>query len=336
MCRMAPQVVFELEHFGMPFDRNDDGTIYQRPFGGHSANFGETIDPARVRGRRPHRPRDAAHAVPAQRARAHAVLRRVDGARPHARRRRRRARRRRLRNGNRRGHDPAGEGDDPRHRRRRAHLRGVDQRLHQHRRRPRHGRARGPAARGHGVLAVPPHGRGRRRRADHRRRARRGRDPAQLQRRALHGALRAEPEGSRVARRRVALDGPGDQGRPRLRTRQGLRPAQARSPRPRGHQQAPAVDPRDRASSSPTSIRSRSRFRWCRRSTTRWAASRPTSTGSAWRRSPAMRVPWFRASTRWANARACRCTAPTGSAPTRCSTCWCSGGRPATTSSSRT
>ena len=41
MCRMAPQVVYELEHFGMPFDRNEDGTIYQRPFGGHSQNFGE-------------------------------------------------------------------------------------------------------------------------------------------------------------------------------------------------------------------------------------------------------------------------------------------------------
>ncbi|HET6802194.1 MAG TPA: succinate dehydrogenase flavoprotein subunit [Casimicrobiaceae bacterium] len=41
MCRMAPQVVYELEHFGMPFDRNPDGTIYQRPFGGHSMNFGE-------------------------------------------------------------------------------------------------------------------------------------------------------------------------------------------------------------------------------------------------------------------------------------------------------
>src|ERR1700676_596547 len=40
MCKMAPQVVYELEHFGMPFDRNPDGTIYQRPFGGHSANFG--------------------------------------------------------------------------------------------------------------------------------------------------------------------------------------------------------------------------------------------------------------------------------------------------------
>jgi succinate dehydrogenase / fumarate reductase flavoprotein subunit len=41
MCKMAPQVVYELEHFGMPFDRNADGTIYQRPFGGHTANFGE-------------------------------------------------------------------------------------------------------------------------------------------------------------------------------------------------------------------------------------------------------------------------------------------------------
>jgi succinate dehydrogenase / fumarate reductase flavoprotein subunit len=41
LCRMAPQVVYELEHFGMPFDRNPDGTVYQRPFGGHSMNFGE-------------------------------------------------------------------------------------------------------------------------------------------------------------------------------------------------------------------------------------------------------------------------------------------------------
>ena len=41
LARKAPEVVIELEHFGMPFDRNPDGTIYQRPFGGHSANFGE-------------------------------------------------------------------------------------------------------------------------------------------------------------------------------------------------------------------------------------------------------------------------------------------------------
>ena len=41
LCREAPGAVYELEHLGMPFDRNADGTIYQRPFGGHSANFGE-------------------------------------------------------------------------------------------------------------------------------------------------------------------------------------------------------------------------------------------------------------------------------------------------------
>ncbi len=41
MCRQAPEVVVELEHFGMPFDRTDNGKIYQRPFGGHMSNFGE-------------------------------------------------------------------------------------------------------------------------------------------------------------------------------------------------------------------------------------------------------------------------------------------------------
>ena len=40
MCRKAPEAVYELEHFGMPFDRNQDGSVYQRPFGGHSQDFG--------------------------------------------------------------------------------------------------------------------------------------------------------------------------------------------------------------------------------------------------------------------------------------------------------
>jgi succinate dehydrogenase / fumarate reductase flavoprotein subunit len=40
LCREAPKVVIELEHFGMPFDRNENGTVYQRPFGGHMQNFG--------------------------------------------------------------------------------------------------------------------------------------------------------------------------------------------------------------------------------------------------------------------------------------------------------
>jgi succinate dehydrogenase / fumarate reductase flavoprotein subunit len=41
MCRKANEVVIELEHFGMPFDRLDNGKIYQRPFGGHTSNYGE-------------------------------------------------------------------------------------------------------------------------------------------------------------------------------------------------------------------------------------------------------------------------------------------------------
>ena len=41
MVREAPRAVYELEHYGMPFDRNENGTVYQRPFGGHSMNFGE-------------------------------------------------------------------------------------------------------------------------------------------------------------------------------------------------------------------------------------------------------------------------------------------------------
>lgn len=41
MCKEAVPAVYELEHFGMPFSRTDDGRIYQRPFGGHMRNYGE-------------------------------------------------------------------------------------------------------------------------------------------------------------------------------------------------------------------------------------------------------------------------------------------------------
>ena len=40
MCRTASRLVVELEHFGVPFSRLDNGKIYQRPFGGQSQNFG--------------------------------------------------------------------------------------------------------------------------------------------------------------------------------------------------------------------------------------------------------------------------------------------------------
>ncbi|HUX90807.1 MAG TPA: succinate dehydrogenase flavoprotein subunit [Gallionellaceae bacterium] len=45
MCRNAAEVVYELEHFGMPFDRLDNGKIYQRPFGGHMQDYGKNTVP---------------------------------------------------------------------------------------------------------------------------------------------------------------------------------------------------------------------------------------------------------------------------------------------------
>ncbi len=41
LCKEAPQAVYELEHFGVPFSRTEDGKIYQRPFGGMTTNYGE-------------------------------------------------------------------------------------------------------------------------------------------------------------------------------------------------------------------------------------------------------------------------------------------------------
>ena len=41
MCKEAPAAVIELEHYGVPFSRTEDGRIYQRPFGGMTTRFGE-------------------------------------------------------------------------------------------------------------------------------------------------------------------------------------------------------------------------------------------------------------------------------------------------------
>jgi succinate dehydrogenase / fumarate reductase flavoprotein subunit len=41
LCRSAPAAVYELEHYGMPFSRTEEGKIYQRPFGGMTTEFGE-------------------------------------------------------------------------------------------------------------------------------------------------------------------------------------------------------------------------------------------------------------------------------------------------------
>jgi succinate dehydrogenase / fumarate reductase flavoprotein subunit len=43
MCKEAPAAVVELEHYGVPFSRTDDGRIYQRPFGGMTTHYGKGI-----------------------------------------------------------------------------------------------------------------------------------------------------------------------------------------------------------------------------------------------------------------------------------------------------
>ena len=157
-------------------------------------------------------------------------------------------------------------------------------------------------------------------------------------RRALHGALRAER--SRTSPRATcvsALDGPGDQGGPRLRAQHGdhvlLKLDHLGT---RGHQQAPARHPRDR-----DQVRQRRPDQGAdpgRADDPLHDGRHPDQLSTAQVVLPTGRRSGgrpCRASTRWANAPACRFTAPTGSAPIRCSTCWCSGARRVTTSSGR-
>ena len=88
LCKNAPEAVYELEHFGVPFSRTDEGKIYQRAFGGMTSHYGKGIAQRTCRRRRPHRPRDPAHALrPVREARGE-FLHRVFRARPdHGRRR---------------------------------------------------------------------------------------------------------------------------------------------------------------------------------------------------------------------------------------------------------
>ena len=136
----------------------------------------------------------------------------------------------------------------------------------------------GPAAGGHGVLPVPPDRPGRPRHPAHRGRPRRGRHPAQRRRRALHGALRAHHQGPRAARHGRPGDGHRGPRGPRRGPGQGLRAPRPDPPAGRadrrqaaGHHRVRPHLPRRRAATPSRSRSSRPR-------TTRWAASRPTST----------------------------------------------------------
>ena len=175
LCRNAPEAVYELEHWGLPFSRREeDGKIYQRPFGGMTTHYGKGT---------------AQRTCAAADRTGHAMLHTMYGQslrhsaefyieyfaidlimerRPLPRRGRDLARRRLD--------PPLPRPDDhPRHRRLRARLFLLHLGAYLHRRRQRHGAARRPAAAGHGVRAVPPDRHLRRRLPDHRRRARRRR-----------------------------------------------------------------------------------------------------------------------------------------------------------------
>ncbi len=80
----APKAVYELEHYGVPFSRNEEGKIYQRPFGGHMQNYGEGPPVQRTLCcRRPYRPRHPAHALWPVAQEQCAVFHRIFRARPH-------------------------------------------------------------------------------------------------------------------------------------------------------------------------------------------------------------------------------------------------------------
>ena len=205
MCRNAIPSVIELENYGVPFSRTEEGKIYQRPFGGHtrsSANRWRAA-PAPPPTGPGTRSCTRCTAVPeASRAFSHRILRldlmmNEDGecAGHH-----------RAVHGRRHPAPVLGPADGAGHRRLWAGLFLLHLGPYLHRRRQRDGASRRAAAAGHGVRAVPPDRHLWRRRADHRGRARRRRISDQFRRRALHGALRADGEGPCQSRRRQPRD----------------------------------------------------------------------------------------------------------------------------------
>ena len=155
MCREAIPAIIELEHYGVPFSRTEDGKIYQRPFGGMTTHYGKGRRAAHLRRGRPHRPRHPAHAVPAVAEARCAILHRVLRARPDHGRGGRLPRRAGAGHGRRHAAPVPRAGRGAGHRRLRPRLFLGDLGAHLHRRRRRHGAARRPAAAGHGVRAVP-------------------------------------------------------------------------------------------------------------------------------------------------------------------------------------
>ena len=233
---------------------------------------------ARLRRRRPHRPRHPAHALSAVPEVLGRVLRRVFRHRPDPGRRRRLPRRRRLEPGRRLDPPLPGPHHGARHRRLRARLLLVHVGAHLHRRRQRHGGAHRRAAAGSRIRPVPSDRHLRLRLPDHRGRPRRGRLPDQLRRRAVHGALCADRQGSRLARRGQPLDDRRDPRRARRRRASTITSCcTSNTSVPTSCSRGCPASPKRRRS-FPASTPPGSRSRCCRRCTTTWAACRPIIT----------------------------------------------------------
>ena len=150
MAKDAPGVIYEMDHWGCPFSRFDDGRIAQRPFGG--AGFPRCCYGADKTGHY------LLHTLVEQAYKLQVKMYVEQYVREAHRARRRLPGRGLLRHDPRRLRGLHGQRGGHRHRRRRPHLQQLHQRPHQHRRRHGHGLPRRRAAQGHGVRPVPPDG----------------------------------------------------------------------------------------------------------------------------------------------------------------------------------
>ena len=157
LARNAPAAVYELEHYGVPFSRTEEGKIYQRPFGGHMTEFGEGPPVQRTCAAADRTGHAILHTLYGQSVRHNAeffveyfaldLLMGEDGSVPG---------RHRLDARGRHAASLPRQAHGARDRRLWPRLFLGDFGPHLHRRRQRHGGARRPAARGHGIRAVPP------------------------------------------------------------------------------------------------------------------------------------------------------------------------------------
>ena len=221
MVRNAPEAVYELEHWGVPFSRTEDGKIYQRPFGGMTMDYGKG-QAQRTCAAADRTGHAMLHTMYGQALRHSAefyieffaidlimddqgvcrgvIALKLDDGTLH----RFRAQTTILATG---GYGRAYASCTS------AHTCTGDGGAH--------GAARRPAAAGHGIRPIPPDRHLRLGLPRHRRRARRRRLSRQFRGRALHGALCAVGQGPRLARRGLARDDHRDPRRPRRRQEEG-------------------------------------------------------------------------------------------------------------------